>query len=370
MALLAIGAVGTGLAYDLDALPKDWGPDPQVPERGIWIAVAVAGMLAVLFITAAIVNARRWHMYRVVLKLSSDPALVSLSQVGERSPAEPRAAAIPPLEVRIMKARKLARPRGRLRRVTVARNVVGHRPLQIAYLRLFENQPRMRTFIEGAWREFGYVHLLRGAASVTRAEYRWARRSGTPSALFVSSREQLLAQLEAQRDQPYRKGRYRFKAIGARTIRVRDRYGSYPMRAILCHGNYWQAAVDLLLDRIDLVSFDLSGLTERNVGTLFELHRVIDRFPIERVVFLADQRSNHRFLASVIQEAWLQMAEGSPNATAGARIAEVVVTDYYARSAQGGQQGQATQVQVRLLARRRQTRRVANRAQERTESLV
>ena len=71
------------------------------------------------------------------------------------------------------------RPR---QRVTRDRNVVGLPPLQIVYLRVFENGARARTFVRGGWCEFGYVRLLRSAASVSPAEYRASRRAaGCPS---------------------------------------------------------------------------------------------------------------------------------------------------------------------------------------------
>ncbi len=371
MALLAVAVVVVAFAYRSNTWPHRWRLDTKISERAIWITVAVAGFIALLLTAAAIVNGRRWHIARVIERLSNNPTLAPFFPDFDRSLPRQRAATIPPLDIHIIKPRKLPRPRGKLRRVTLDRNVVGHRPLQIAYLRLFENQPRMRTFIQGAWREFGYAHLLRSAASVTPAEYRRAKKSGDIAALFVSSREQLLAELDRDGDQPKPKGRYTFEAIGARRIRVRDRYGSYPVRSVLCHGSFWKEAVDVLLDRVDLVGLDLSGLTAENLGTWYELQHVVDRFPIERVVFLADQRSNRKFLTGVLQEVWLQMAERSPNAVPTPKVAMVVVTDYYAQS-QSAQspQGQSTQVHVRLAARRRQTRRVVSAAQDRIDGFV
>jgi hypothetical protein len=366
--LLALAVVGVALVYRAGKWPQNWVPDRVViTERQVLIAIAVAGTLALLFAIGAFANGRRWHMARVIERFSNDPTLIA--QLPEDEPVADRtpAAVVPPLDVRFAKAKKLPKLRVRLRRVTSDRNVVGRRPLRIVFLRLFENQPRMRTFIEGAWREFGYVHLLRSAASVTRKEYRWAKSTGDPRGLFVASDDRLESELARRSAQPYRKGRYRFRSIGPRTIRVRDRYGSYPMSALLCHGTFWKAAVDRLLEQADLVVFDLSGMTERNVGTTYELQRVVDRFPIERVVFLADQRSKSAFLGSELTRAWRAMAAGSPNSSSEVRTALVVVTDYFAQSSQGQQQGQSTQVQVKLVSRRRQTRRVASAAQDRVE---
>jgi hypothetical protein len=343
-------------------------PDVDL-ETATVIAVSAAGFIAWLCLVGAIVNGRRWRISRWAIRMSNDPTLGFLPDP-EWSVSSIRATTIPPLEVNIVKARKLPRPHERRRRVTMDSNIVGRRPLKIAYLRLFENQPRIRTFVEGAWREFGYAHLLRSAAAVTPAEYRWARRSGNPLALFIRSPEQLDAELARQRVEPYGKGRYRFKSIGPKTIRVRDRYGSYPMRPLLCHGSFWKAAVDTLVDTVDLVVLDLSGLNRDNAGVLYELQRVVDRVPIEHVVFLIDQRSKKRFIAEQIQATWQQMADGSPNAVSTPKIALVVITDYIARSQSPQGQGQVNSVHVKLVARRRQTRRVVDRAQDRVEGLV
>ena len=51
----------------------------------------------------------------------------------------------------------------------------------------------------------------------------------------------------------------------------------------MCHDAIWKRAVDVLLARVDVVVLDLSGYHREHVGTGYELQRVVDRFPIERV---------------------------------------------------------------------------------------
>jgi hypothetical protein len=120
-----------------------------------------------------------------------------------------------------------------------------------------------------------------------------------------------------------------------------------------------------LLERVDLVVLDLSGFRPQNVGTRYELQRVVDRFPIEHVVFLADPQSNQRFLTAEIQEAWSAMADGSPNAVATPKQAVVAITDYF--YADSSMQSDSSHTSTRLMARRPETRRVAAMAQERIE---
>jgi len=59
------------------------------------------------------------------------------------------------------------------------------------------------------------------------------------------------------------------------------------------------------------------------------------------------------------------MAPGSPNADHRPRTALVVRTDYFYSTESTNQQGQTTTSQVRLIARRRQTRRVVAAVHER-----
>jgi hypothetical protein len=183
--------------------------------------------------------------------------------------------------------------------------------------------------------------------------------------MFIASRERLVAECGRRTGRVEPKGRTRYANVGDATIRVRDRYGSYPLCPLLCHGAFWKAAVDTLLERVDLVVLDLSGFRPDNAGTRYELQRVVDRFPISHVVLLADPQSNQRFLAAQIQEAWSLMAEGSPNATATPMQALVAVTDYF--YAESSMQSSSSHTNTRLMARRAETRRVAAMAQDRID---
>lgn len=339
----------------------------NVSQQAANITAAVAICLGLIWLTLAIVNGKRWHLGRVVERLSNDPALAAYlpdTQVHQ----EPRARLIPALDIDDRSPRQIPKP-PLLSRVTASNNVVGEQPLSIVYLRMFENQPRTRTFIQGAWREFGYVYFLRSAKSVTPREFRRARESHDIAGLFISSREQFATQLARPPAEPSGRHWHSFKNIGPRTIRVRDWHGSFPPQGLLCHGAIWKAAVDLLLARADLVVLDMSGFMPDNLGVRYELQRVIDRVPIERVILLADRRSDRSFLRTQIRHAWEQMGDGSPNSGSQPRVARLAITDTYRkiRQVQGqpgppgqpGQTGQTAQVRVKLKAHRSQSRRLA-----------
>ena len=364
MAVLATAVIVATFNY-----PEIWPrPDhPDISDRALSIIAAVAGFVALAFALGAISNVRRWRTAKAIKGLSNDPTLSSFMPRAELAQPTIPSHTIPPLQIRIERPRKFDKGAATLRQVTPEANVVGYPPLQILYLRLFDNQPRMRTFIEGAWREFGYVYMLRSATSVTPHEFREAKARRGFDHLFVDSDEELWAFVDECGSQPAPKGRYTFRNIAPTKIRVRDKFGAYPARAVLCHGSFWQAAVTRLLPKMDLVALDLSGFTEANAGTRFELQRVLNTFPIERVVFLADVNTNTKFIETQLKLAWAQMPDGSPNATLRTRTAVIAETDLLVQTMSND--GPSTQTNMQLRSRRAQTRQVALNAQQRIMTL-
>ncbi len=87
-----------------------------------------------------------------------------------------RAAPIPPRRRDVHRERA---NRGSIQRITAEANSFGDPPPPILYLRLFDNAEGTARFLAGPWREYGYVHLLRTAASVTADELEVARRAGS-----------------------------------------------------------------------------------------------------------------------------------------------------------------------------------------------
>jgi hypothetical protein len=356
--VLAVAACASVLLYHTTVWPAKWRIHGGISPQATTIVAVIAGCLAALWLTFAIINGRRWHIARVVRRLSERADSEGVLPDTQMPWSAPRATQIPALNWDDRRPRKVPKPAG-LRRVTATRNVVGRRPISIVYLRTFENQPRARTFVQGAWREFGYVYLLRSAASVTPAELRQFKRSRNLTGLLIRSAEQFDAELARPLPGPSRKRFHLVKNVGPQTISVRDRYGSYPPRTFLCHGSIWKSSVDALLRRADLVVLDMSGMMPANAGVHYELQRVIDLVRIEQVIFLADQRSDRDYLHNEIGHAWSQMASGSPNSGTRPGVARLTVTDSYQQIQQHNPQGQTTYISYRLIARRWQSRRLA-----------
>ena len=277
--------------------------DDEYLERVL--AAAVVSLLGLVAFASGFANLRRWTIARRVERLSTHGEGARETAAGE-SPA--RAAAIPPL---VTSLPVLQRPAGPPQPVTARRNVLGREPWNIAYLRVFDNEQGLTRLLASAWRECGYVHLIRGTTSVRPHELE-ALEAGTP--LFINSREWLIAELEARPVDVLPPGDVEFDTVATEIVKAHDPYGSYPVCALLCHDSFWKVAVDVLLERADVVVLDLSGYHWENAGTGYELQRVVDRRPVHTCVVLADAVSDRPFLDAQIQRAWSQMAGGSPNA--------------------------------------------------------
>jgi hypothetical protein len=331
--------------------------------------VSVLGWIGLVLLCAgllfALVNLRRWRASSAVRRFVESEDSGSVQPDGIMQIAEVGSSRIPQLEIDWIPRRGLASVRAQ--RVTPDSNVAGRPPLQIAYLRLFDNQPRARTFLEGAWREFGTVFMLRSASSVSTRELRSLRRGdvGEDGIGLVRTRAQLLEAIASTGREPVRRRRARLTGLAPTRVTCWDWHGSYAPVAVLCHGGFWKEAVDELLLHVDLVCLDLSGFQHINEGTAYELQRVVDRFPLERVAFLCDPHSDTRYLAASIQQAWERMAVGSPNEGVASRWTQMAETDTFVTTIQVDQKGQERSRHTRLHARRRQTRRLAAELQRR-----
>ena len=266
--------------------------------------IAVGAAVAVLLLAVAVMVIGRWLRARRVERLSADPALASAPApalvIGDRATVDSRPAPADPV------------PEDQSGRssVTLERNLIGGSPWRIVYLRLFDNDARLREFLEGPWRACGHVRLLRAAESVSEDE---ADAASTGRPMFINSTDWLLAELARQQREPLAPGKHELLGAAGQAVKVHDPFGAYPVQALLCHTSFWKQALDLLLERSDVALLDLSGYQWKNVGSGYEMQRLIDRFPIEHTVFLADQGSDDAFLHAQLTAAWARMATASPN---------------------------------------------------------
>jgi deazaflavin-dependent oxidoreductase (nitroreductase family) len=315
-ALLAAFPVGLtvysalALAGRVPPLHDDTGADVSAGYLILGVAFLPLTILAVR-------RARRWRVARAVERLSSDSRLAPPPHIA--ADVAPRSASsIPHLDVIFGREGAGLDPQT----ISLRCGRPMSEPLHILYLRLFDNVAGTARFLNGRWRYAGYVYLLRSATQVDVDEFESAKDSDSMAMLFISTPDQLEAAIARQSTGIYDEPRPDGLIKRWRWATNRER-GRYPAPALLCHSSFWKSAVDLLLTRVDLVALDLSGYRPEHTGTRYELQRVIDRFPIDHVMLLAETTSDRRFLTAQVGAAWAQMAEGSPNSGSDPRAVHV-----------------------------------------------
>jgi hypothetical protein len=320
-----LGAVSLGLTlYGTLALAGRVPAPHEGNDKNLSVSALLLGLFFALPTIGAVRGVREWRMARSIERLSSDASIAPAPKVAA-DVAVRRSSSIPRLNVVFGEA-------GRLRQASGGRaGGSSNDPLHILYLRLFDLDNTMGTsfFLNGPWRTYGYVYFLESATQFDADELESAKDSGSVASLFITTPDQLEAAIVRQAsgrrdDVPRPEGSLeRWKRL--RWMIFGDETGRYPLVALPCHGQFWKSAVDLLLARMDLVALDLSGYRPQHAGTRYELQRVIDRYPIERVTLLAETTSDRAFLTAQVEAAWTQMADGSPNAGNGSRTVYVAV---------------------------------------------
>jgi hypothetical protein len=88
----------------------------------------------------------------------------------------------------------------------------------------------------------------------------------------------------------------------------------YRGEAYFCHDDVWKPAVQKMLEEARLVMMDLRGFSEQRQGCAYEIGLLIDRYPVNRLLFLVDETTPRNLLQNLIRDRWATMRAGSPNA--------------------------------------------------------
>src|SRR5262249_54027728 len=150
---------------------------------------------------------------RDVRKIANQPASTVAAPPASTVPFEhgPRATSVPALQIATATHKTVPKPQAKRRRVAPGANVYGMQPMTIGYLRIFENDARTTTFMDGAWREFGPIYMLRSDDSVAPKELREARRTGMVQSLVVRNDDDLRAAFDPQ--PPLSKGWHKLTTV-------------------------------------------------------------------------------------------------------------------------------------------------------------
>jgi hypothetical protein len=173
-------------------------------------------------------------------------------------------------------------------------------PKQLVLLRVFSLGRRSRRLFDGfskLWRHVGAVRMIAGpdlaTSTVEPHEFldfiagRLQRRFITGSAEL----EQRLLETEPRRDPD---GRYRSSSF-------------------FCYDDTWKMVLGRLVRDGDAVLMDLRGFTAAASGCIYEINELLNRVPLDRIVFVIDRTTDEIGLAQVFFDGWARLAATSPN---------------------------------------------------------
>jgi hypothetical protein len=111
-----------------------------------------------------------------------------------------------------------------------------------------------------------------------------------------------------------------------RRFRVTHRLGSYSLCTMACTDSIWTFALDRMVERCDVVVVDLSDFVPGRAGIEYEIGLLLDRVPLDRVVFVAGPETDRDGLRQLVRAVWDTLATDSPNRGHDAAMATIAVT--------------------------------------------
>lgn len=103
------------------------------------------------------------------------------------------------------------------------------------------------------------------------------------------------------------------RVLGRLERRPRAANVAFRNLTVPCHDDTWKIAVDEFARSAHVVLMDLRGFSEARKGCAFEVNFLLDRLPIEQVVFLIDRSSDRELVGSLIADCWQVLDVHSPN---------------------------------------------------------
>ncbi len=160
------------------------------------------------------------------------------------------------------------------------------RPVSTAVLWVFDEE--LEDDVVGLVKRLGPITFLRGGGVVSDGHLRDIL-AGRVDEVIDATEDEVRARVETFD-----------RSIGAEN-------------SLLCSDAVWKLALDLILDRSDLVVMDVRTFSERNLGCEHEFGAVLDRFPASRFVLITGKQTDDAALEMALGKAWATLAADSPN---------------------------------------------------------
>jgi hypothetical protein len=146
-------------------------------------------------------------------------------------------------------------------------------PLRLLTLRVFGGPTRFVQLLD-LWHWFGPLYRLDGPDTA-------GSKTSDVLAYATGRLDAAITEDAAELDQALR------TFTETRDSQLRFRFNS-----LQCNDRIWKDALHRLIERADVVVMDLSGFTERNRGCAYEIGRLVNHVPLERVLLLIDDETD------------------------------------------------------------------------------
>ena len=111
-----------------------------------------------------------------------------------------------------------------------------------------------------------------------------------------------------------------------RSFRVKRHLGYYSLLTMACTEGVWTFALDRMVERCDVVVVDLSDYTVGRIGIEYEIGLLLDRVPLDQVVFVCGPETDRDGLSTLMSSVWQTLAPASPNRRDERAVATLAVT--------------------------------------------
>ncbi len=102
---------------------------------------------------------------------------------------------------------------------------------------------------------------------------------------------------------------------------------SFKYLPMFCYDNTWKLAVSEFIKNSKVILMDLRGFNEKRKGCEYEIDFLLDTFPINQILFLADAKNDRSFIQKTILERWEFLREHSPNIRLDNPTARIFVSE-------------------------------------------
>lgn len=103
------------------------------------------------------------------------------------------------------------------------------------------------------------------------------------------------------------------KDFNLRKKNLPSAYGLYEIQSMLCGDEIWKQAIENFMQEKDVVLMSLCGYREENRGCEFEIKKLVNQVPSEKIVLLVNEGTDMNALNNDLKVFWNNMASSSPN---------------------------------------------------------